>query len=176
MPRIRPLEPAEAPEASRELLEGPLRLQRFNAVRSLAASPAALEMFLSMNAALGRAALGPVERQVVLLAISEANGSAYCVAAHAALGLTVGLTGEGAAEARRGRGPDPTLAALAAFALAVHEQRGRVSDADVARFRGAGFGDAHIAEVVALHALATFTNTFNLVNGTEPDFPAVTRV
>jgi alkylhydroperoxidase family enzyme len=66
--------------------------------------------------------------------------------------------------------------ALAKFSLAIHEKRGFVSDADVAAFKTAGYGEAHIAEVVANYALAVYTNYFNHVNLTAVDFPAASKI
>jgi hypothetical protein len=51
-----------------------------------------------------------------------------------------------------------------------------VSDADLASFRKAGYGDGHVAEVVACYALNVFTNYFNHVNDTAIDFPAAPAI
>jgi alkylhydroperoxidase family enzyme len=47
-------------------------------------------------------------------------------------------------------------------------------EAELPRLREAGFDDAEITEIVADVALNIFTNYFNLVAGTEIDFPRVT--
>lgn len=65
-----------------------------------------------------------------------------------------------------------TQAALS-FARAVVEHRGRVADSDLAEIKAAGFTDAEIVEIVSVVALNVFTNYFNLVAGTEIDFPVV---
>jgi alkylhydroperoxidase family enzyme len=51
------------------------------------------------------------------------------------------------------------------------EQRGVVSDEELALVRAAGYTDGEIAEIVAHVALNTLTNYFNLVAQTEVDFP-----
>jgi alkylhydroperoxidase family enzyme len=51
--------------------------------------------------------------------------------------------------------------------------RGEVSDVDVQEVREAGFSDGEIGEIVANVALNVFTNYFNIVAGTEIDFPKV---
>ena len=53
------------------------------------------------------------------------------------------------------------------------QDRGHVSDEDVAEVRRAGYNDGEIAEIVANVALNVFTNYFNRVADTEIDFPAV---
>jgi alkylhydroperoxidase family enzyme len=71
---------------------------------------------------------------------------------------------------------DAKLNALARFTLAMHETNGFVSDEDLAMFKAAGYTHAHVAEVVAVYALAIYTNTFNHVNDTVSDFPAAPRI
>jgi alkylhydroperoxidase family enzyme len=51
--------------------------------------------------------------------------------------------------------------------------RGNVSDGDVRAARAAGFGDAEIAELVAVVALNVFTNYFNRAFAVDVDFPVV---
>ena len=53
------------------------------------------------------------------------------------------------------------------------EERGFVSDEELASVRGAGFGDDEIAEIVAAVALNAFSNYFNHVAQTEVDFPRI---
>jgi alkylhydroperoxidase family enzyme len=48
-----------------------------------------------------------------------------------------------------------------------------VTDEEVAKLRKAGFADGEIAEILANIGLTLFTNYFNLVAGTEVDFPEV---
>ena len=52
----------------------------------------------------------------------------------------------------------------------------QVYDGDLDRVRHAGYGDAEIAEIVAVVAWKTFANYFNHVAGTDIDFPAVPEV
>lgn len=176
MTRIAPIDPKVASGPAREIFDGPLKGKHFNIFRSMAASPAALSMYLAMGKALEQGSLTPREREVIQLAVGEANQCNYCVSAHTVIGKGAGLSEAQTVEARRGRMADEKLNALARFALAIHEKRGFVSDADVSEFRAAGYGDAHIAETVAVYALATFTNYFNHVNDTAVDFPAVPRI
>ncbi|MFN7613865.1 MAG: carboxymuconolactone decarboxylase family protein, partial [Phycisphaerae bacterium] len=113
---------------------------------------------------------------VIQLAVGQANNCEYCVSAHTAIGKGAGLSDEQTVEARRGALQDAKLNALAKFALAVHEKRGFVSDADVAAFKSAGYSEGAIAEVVANYARATYTTYFNPVHVTPVDFPAVVKI
>ena len=79
--------------------------------------------------------------------------------------------------ARRGTiDDDAKLNALATFALAIHEKRGFIADEALAAFKDAGYTAAHVPEVLATYARATYTNFFNHVAETEIDFPVVAGV
>ena len=171
MPRIAPIDPATATGKAKEIFAGPLAGKHFNIFKSMAASPAVLEVYLGMAGALKHAHLSAAEQEVIQLAIGQANNCQYCLSAHTAIGKSVGLSEAQTIAARRGSLTDPKHQALARFALAIQEKRGLVSDADLASFKGAGYTDAHVAEVVAVYALAVLTNTFNHVNQTAVDFP-----
>jgi alkylhydroperoxidase family enzyme len=71
---------------------------------------------------------------------------------------------------------DPKLHALATFALAIHNKKGFVSDADVKAFKAAGYTDAHMAEVVGSYTQMIFTSTFNHMNETPVDFPPAPKL
>lgn len=171
MPRITAVNPATATGRNKEVFEGPLKGKHFNIFKAMAASPAGLDFYLGMAGALGKATLSAKEQEVVQLAIGEANNCGYCAAAHTIIGKGAGLTEAQTVEARRGHLADAKLNALTRFALTIHEKKGHVSDADVSAFKGAGYTDAAVVEVVAAYALAVFTNYFNHVNDTAMDFP-----
>lgn len=172
MARLNVVEPGNAEGKAAELFEGPLKGKHFNLFKGMINSPAVIEAYLGYAGALQSASLSTAEQEVVQLTIAEANDCDYCKAAHTAIGKGAGLSETQTVEARSGSLDDPRLAALSTFARALHEKRGFVSDDDLEAFRGAGFGDGEIAEVVAVYALATLTNFFNHVNETEIDFPA----
>lgn len=183
MPRLKSIEPIQAHGRAAELLAGPLKGRHSNMVKALASAPAALEALLALEHALDAdkansaagAALSPEHRRLVLLTLNQAHGSHYDVAAHVAKARALNISEARITQARRGSADDPANApadhALIRFALAIHEKLGRISDRDAAAFLDAGFAPPAIAEVVALHALATFSCTFNLVNQTPVDSP-----
>lgn len=176
MPRITAVNPAGATGRNKEIFEGPLKGKHFNIFKAMATSPAGLDFYLGMAGALGKATLSEKEREVVQLAIGEANNCGYCAAAHTLIGKGAGLTEAQTVEARRGHLGDAKLNALARFTLSLHEKKGHVSDADLGAFKSAGYTDASVVEVVAAYALAVFTNYFNHVNETALDFPAAPAI
>jgi uncharacterized peroxidase-related enzyme len=176
MPRITPVDPANATGRAKEIFDGPLKGKTFNIFRSMAQSPAALDAYLAISGALNHGTLSAKERETIQLVVGEANNCDYCVAAHTAIGKMSGLTEAQTVEARRGTLTDPKLDGLAKFVLALHEKRGFVSDGDIAAFKKAGYSENVIGEVVGAYALAIFTNYFNHANATVSDFPPVTKV
>lgn len=144
-----------------------------NLLRALANSPAALRGYLDFSGAIGEGeGLNAQHREVVALAIAEANGCEYCLTAHSAIGKMTGLSPEAIEAARRSDGIDNASRAVARFATAVLKSRGRVSDAELEAFHNAGFGDDAVVEVVAHVALNVYTNFFNNLVETDVDFPA----
>lgn len=176
MPRLKNIDPASASGRAKELFDGPLKGKHFNIFKGMANSPAVLDAYVALSGAMSKASLSVKEREAIALAVSQANSCEYCQAAHTAIGKGGGLTDEQAVQARRGEASDPRLAALIRFALALHEKKGWVSDKDVAEFRGAGFNDGQIAEVVGAYVQTIFGNYFNHLNQTEVDFPQVPKI
>jgi len=145
-----------------------------NSARTMAHSPAVLDGYLGLNAALEGALLRPRLRQLIAVMVANANGSEYNVAEHTAVGRMMGLSKAELAEARRGRAPDPRNDAVLKFARAVLEKRGAVSDAELMLARTAGISDRELSEVVAVVAACVFANYFNRLAQTHIDFPPVT--
>jgi len=144
-----------------------------NLFRLVGQSPAALEGLLSLNGALSRA-LDAKTRERIALAVAQVNGCDYCLSAHAYLGLNVAkLDADEITANRRGRSNDHKADAAVAFAAKVTVERGRVSDADIAAVKLAGYTEAQIVEIVGLVAANVFTNFINNVAETEIDFPIV---
>jgi uncharacterized peroxidase-related enzyme len=144
-----------------------------NLFRLVATSPAALEGYLGLTSALGKGSLTVQTRERIALAVAQANGCDYCLAAHTYLGSNVArLSDTEMAANRHGGSLDAKADAAVRFAAKVVRDRGHVSDADVRGVRLAGYDDAQIIEIVQHVALNTWTNYINEVAKTEIDFPA----
>lgn len=142
-----------------------------NFLRLLANSPAALAAYLGSCQALARGQLTRRQRELLALAVAEINGARYCLSAHCAAALAIGLTETEIRAARRASAADPHTHALLRFAQVITLQRGEIGDADFHSARRAGLSDGQIAEVIAHVALNVFTNYFNAVGKTDLDFP-----
>ncbi|MEI8383966.1 MAG: carboxymuconolactone decarboxylase family protein [Planctomycetota bacterium] len=178
MSRIRQINPESATGKAKDLLDAVKNKLGLvpNMTRAMANSPAVLDGYLSLSGALSQGGLSAKLREQIALTVGEANSCDYCLAAHSAIGKMVGLTAEQIMDSRRGTAVDPKADALVKFARRVVEERGRVSDLDLADARLAGLDDAALAEIVANVALNIFTNYFNHVAETDIDFPKVQAI
>lgn len=144
-----------------------------NLFRLVGLSPAALEGFLGLSSALGKT-LDVKTRNRIALTTAQVNGCDYCLSAHSYLGANLAMLDEAEMAAnRRGHSADAKADVALIFARKVAETRGRVSDADLAAVRLAGFSDAHVIEIVTNVALNVLTNFVNNVADTDIDFPVV---
>lgn len=144
-----------------------------NMFRAVANSPAALRSMWAAFGALGAGTLGAKLGEQLAVAVADANGCHYCLAAHTVLGKKAGASAQEMAAAQQGQAPDARTQAALGFALALVKQRGHASSADVQGLRDAGFDDEGIVEILAHVALNLFTNYVNLALAVPVDFPAV---
>ncbi|HSR71176.1 MAG TPA: carboxymuconolactone decarboxylase family protein [Kiloniellales bacterium] len=174
MSRIERISPQKAEGTIRELLEAVRRKLGMtpNLIRTMACSAATLAGYLGLNEALGKGALSSREREQIALAVAQANGCQYCLAAHTAFGKLLGLSELEVCDARRGSATAKREDAILKFAGEVLARRGRVPDHELDRVRRAGLTDGEITEIVANIALNVFTNYLTEVAATEVDFPS----
>lgn len=150
------------------------RLKRVpNMLKLMGNSPAILAAYLKFNEAFDKTKMTPKMRGSITAAVAEANGCDYTLSVAYALGRVEGLSNDELDAARRGQSRDPGIAAALRFALTIVHERGRVPVSSVNEIRHAGFDDEELVEIIALVALNIFRNYFNLVGGTEIDFPLV---
>ena len=175
MPRLQLINRENADEKARELLN---RVQSKlgmtpNIMRTMANSPAVLQAYLGFGEALAKGSLSAKLREQIALAVAEANGCNYCLAAHSAIGQTVGLSKEEILDSRRSFSTNNKDNAALRFARKLVDNRGVVDDREISRVRDVGYSDGEIAEIVANVARNIFTNYFNHVAETAIDFPQV---
>lgn len=167
---------ADAPIQSQPLLDA-VKAQLGvvpNMFRLISTSPQALEGYLGMSGALGKGALPAATRERIALAVAEVNGCSYCLSAHTYLGKHVAKLDDAEMTAdRSGASNDPVADAAVHFAAKLTQERGRVSEADLAAVRLAGYTDAQLIEIVQHVALNTWTNYLNVAFATDIDFPVV---
>ena len=167
MPRLRPLDPENAPASSRPLLAdiiarhgaaGPM-------VATMSHSPALLQGYLELSRAMKRVKLPRTLSEKVSLAVQEWIGCQVCQQAHTAAGQAAGLTAVDIELARQGTATDAREAALLTYAIRVLTEPSSITDADVEELRTHGWSDRTLTDVVDLVALNQLTGSFNLVAG-----------
>jgi len=175
MSRIPAIDPKTASGAAKTLLDAVQSALGVtpNLFRVLAQSPKALEGFLGLYGAAAGFTLDKATQERIALAVAESNGCDYCLAAHSAIGRGAGLSSEEVRLNRRGTSADTRAAAIVAFAKAVNDHVGAVSDADFEAARASGISDGEMVEVVAAVAINVFTNALNRLARTDIDFPKV---
>ena len=175
MPRLQPISTDTADEKAKELLnqvQAKLGMTP-NIMRTMANSPAVLEAYLGFGEALAKGSLSSKLREQIALAVSEANGCTYCLAAHSAIGQAVGLSEEAILDSRRSSSTNKKDNVALQFAQKLVDNRGVVDDGEISKLRDVGYNDGEIAEIVANVTHNIFTNYFNQVAGTVIDFPQV---
>jgi len=166
----------QSPAASRPLLDAVHKQLGVvpNLMKMVGNSPAALEGYLSLNAALSKGALPIALRERIALTVAEYNTCEYCLAAHSYLAENhAKITATEITLARDGFSNDPKITAALQFAQRVVSQQGKVDDQELTAIRAAGFDDPGIVEIVLNVALNVLTNFINNVARTDIDFPKV---
>ena len=175
MPRIAPVDAAHADagvQATLAAVKSKIGMVP-NLFKTFAQAPVVLNAFLASSAALAGGKLTNRQREVIALAVGQANGCEYCLSAHTLTGKGAGLSAEAIIAARHGKGVDALDHAIATLARAIVDARGKITDAQLAEARLAGLDDTQIVEIVAVVAENTLTNFMNNVAQTEVDFPKV---
>jgi uncharacterized peroxidase-related enzyme len=177
MPRIQPIAHESATGKARSLLDGVKSKLGFvpNMMATMAQSPAVLEGYLNFSGALAGGALSAKTREQIAIAVAEANTCDYCASAHRAIGKMVGLNDGEMESNRTGTSADLKTDTVLKLAQRLVLGKGRLTDTEISKARGAGLTDGEIEEVIANVALNVFTNYFNHVADPAIDFPQVIR-
>jgi uncharacterized peroxidase-related enzyme len=135
-----------------------------NLFRTYARHPPLLKAnWHKVKAVMMEGTLGPQVKQTIAVLVSRDNGCAYCVAAHTAALIAIGLTQEEIAaltedlEQSDFSGKEK---ALITFARKANLSPLRIDDAEFAALRQAGASDAEILEALGVMELFTAFNKF----------------
>jgi uncharacterized peroxidase-related enzyme len=137
-------------------------------------SPLALEAALALDSALHKGSLSVKEIEVIKLAVSQASGCDYCLAAHTVIGKGAGLKDDEILAARHNTpSGNSKFDALSKFARTLVSTSGTLAIEAVNTVKEVGYSDQQIVDVVLAVSSITFTNLINRINDTPLDFPAV---
>lgn len=136
-----------------------------NLLGVLANAPTALETYQLVGGINARGSLSAAEREVIQITAARRNGCNFCVAGHTKIARKKVKMPDDIVEALRDTEAlsDPKLNALARFTLALIEQRGKVSDAELDDFLAAGYNHENVLDVVLGVSLSTLCNYANNV-------------
>lgn len=168
-----------APEKAKERMEMVQKANGFipNLIGVLANSPQALEMYQEVGKINSRTSLTPEEIEVVQITAAAHNGCDFCVAGHTKIGTLKLKMPENVLNALRAGTTiedNAKYQALAQFTMQLIDQRGKVSDEELAAIKAAGYSEQNILDVVLGVALATLCNYANNVaqNDINPELQA----
>ncbi|MBX7145557.1 MAG: carboxymuconolactone decarboxylase family protein [Oligoflexia bacterium] len=170
MSRIKPIEDAKGKSAELLAMVQKKMGRQPNMMRTLAHSPAALELYLQMSNVLGGSSLNVQDRERLALLAAKKGQCEYCDRAHTAIATMVKVPADEIGAARDGHSVDATADALLKFSAAVIEKRGHISDADFKSAKAAGLSDAQLLDAIAVTCFNLFTNYINHVAQPEIDF------
>jgi uncharacterized peroxidase-related enzyme len=171
------IEPADATGATAEALTQVRKALGSipNMAKVMANSPALVKGWLALSGALREGVLPAAVRERLAIASAEYNRCEYCLSAHTYLGANVAKLDAAELElARDAKSADPHVSALLKLSDAIVRGRGTVDETALKEARAAGVIDAEIAEIVGNVALNILTNYFNVLAGTENEWPPVT--
>ena len=136
----------------------------------LANSPAAIDGFASLRAALQNTKLAPAEREIVALEVSRRNDCHYCNAAHTMAAGKMGVAGDEMAALLAGRPMSEARHALVQRAAqALIDAQGSLDDAARQDFNDQGLSDAELIEIIMIVGMFTSATMVNNLAQTEID-------
>jgi len=176
MPRIAPLQRGHADPTTAATLDAlKVKLGMVpNLFLTFARAPATLDAYLGFGDSLSKGKLTARQREIISLAVAQANSCQYCLSAHTALGNRAGLSESEVRDARAGGAPDRLDAAVAALSVQILQKRGSISDSDFEAAKASGLDESMMVEILGNVALNILTNYTNNFARTDIDFPVVT--
>lgn len=139
-------------------------------------SPAVLKGYLGLSDAASQTSLSPKVRELIALAVGQANNCNYCLSAHTAIAQNEKIADQEILLARKGESNDAKTKAILSFTKTLIEKKGNVGENDVNALKKAGVTDAELAEIILVVTLNLFTNYFNLTTDPKIDFPLAPKL
>jgi len=132
--------------------------------------------FLAFSETLKNGEFSAKEYEAIALATSQANGCAYCLSAHTAIGKMNGFSEEETLDIRNNSIVDSKLNALVTLTSELINLKGHLTEETVDNFFEVGYNKAAFTEVIAIVALTTITNNIYHNGGFEIDFPKAQNI
>ena len=147
-----------------------------NLYATMGVSDKLLGGFLAFTDSLKSGEFSAKEYEAIALATSQANGCAYCISAHTAIGKMNGFTEEETLQLRTNSIEDVKLNSLVTLVSELISEKGHPSETAVQNFLNTGYNKAAFAELIAVVSLTTITNNIYHNGGFEIDFPKAQNI
>jgi len=147
-----------------------------NLYATMGVSDKLLGGFLTFTETLKSGEFSSKEYEAIALATSQANGCAYCLSAHTAIGKMNGFTEDETLELRTNTIADSKLNALVSLSSEISKLNGHPTEHAIQNFFNQGYTKAAFAELIAAVALTTITNNVFHNGGFEIDFPKAKNI
>jgi uncharacterized peroxidase-related enzyme len=173
MSRVNPISSDKAsPEVKKIYQDFEKKLGRIpNIFLNMGNSLAVLKGYIGLNEAVNQSSLDPKLREQIALIVGQTNHCNYCLSAHTAIAKGIGLADDEIMQARQGTAQDPKSKAILKFAKTIVDNRGNVTNQDVASLKVAGVNDTQLVEIILVVIQNIFTNYFNHITDPHIDFP-----
>mgnify|MGYP003636218075 CR=1 FL=1 len=178
MKTLKPLTIEEANENSKAIFTNVKRKIGMlpNLYATMGVSDKLLGGFLAFTDSLKSGEFSAKEYEALALATSQANGCAYCLSAHTAIGKMNGFTEDETLQLRTNSIEDEKLNSLVTLVSELISEKGHPSETTVQNFLNAGYNKAAFAELIAVVSLTTITNNIYHNGGFEIDFPKAQNI
>lgn len=173
MKTLKPLKLEEANENSQTIfhaVKGKIGMLP-NLYATMGISDKLLGGFLTFTETLKSGEFTSKEYEAIALATSQANGCAYCLSAHTAIGKMNGFSEEDTIALRTNSIEDSKLNALVTLTSEIVNLKGHPSQYAIESFLNVGYNKVAFSELIAIVSLTTITNTIYHNGEFEIDFP-----
>ncbi len=178
MSRVKPMTIEEAKGDVKDLYQSlEKKMGRvLNIFLNMGNSAAVLKGYLSLHEAANQTSIPPKIREQIALLVGQANHCQYCLSAHTTVAKSLGINDQDILQARLGESQDSKSQAILKFAKTAVENRGHLSNQDIASLKATGINDQELVEIILLISLNLFTNYFNLITDPKIDFPLAPEI
>ena len=143
-----------------------------NGMAVAANSQASLKMMFAIDKALEQGELNFTQREMIALAVSQANNCRYCLSAHSEFcSMATELESTDIIRARLCEADDPKDQAMLDLSVAIVERKGELPENQLETARKSGLSDRVIIEIISNVISATYGNYINHVAKTDIDWP-----
>ena len=143
-----------------------------NGMAVAANSQASLKMMFAIDKALEQGELNFTQREMIALAVSQANNCRYCLSAHSEFcSMATELESTDIIRARLCEADDPKDQAMLDLAVAIVERKGELPENQLETARKSGLSDSVIIEIISNVISAMYGNYINHVAKTDIDWP-----